>query len=263
MSTGDEFDGTKDELGRWEFVPPQKPDVAPSNTPYVSPARNPEAGIVSASTPEFCKYEGFTLRGLLAKLWNVPESRVAFRGSFDEAARFDAVLVPPDPEHLDLDTLMRDGVATHFGLDVTFEEQQTDVLVLSAPNGIAGMGPSGGGGLMSFYGSFALDDPSMPALDEMRDALAQQLQASMGRAMFPAAPSELSVGGTATVDSIRDMLEHLQERLVVDETGAEGSFEVDLRVDGGVDALLAALREIGIETTPSGRDVRMLVVRRR
>ena len=150
MSTGGEIDGTNDELGRWEFALPRKPDVVPSNVPYVSSARNPEAGIVSVGTPEFCKYEGFTLRGLLARLWNVPESRVAFRGSFDEAARFDVVLVPPDPERVDIDRLMRDG-----------------------------------------------------------------------------------------------------------------SFEVDVRVDGGVDALLAALRDIGIETTPSRRDVRLLVVRRR
>jgi hypothetical protein len=91
----------------------------------------------------------------------------------------------------------------------------------------------------------------------------RRMQASVGRTMFPASPFELSLGGTATVDSIRAMLEHLQERLVVDETGSDGSFEVDLSVDGGIDGLLAALREIGIETTASRRDVRMLVVRQR
>ena len=260
MSTG-EFDGTKDEPGRWQFAPPQKPDVTPSNTPYVSPARHPDAGIVSASTPEFCKYEGFTLRGLLANFWKIPESRIEFRAAFDEEARFDTVLVPPDPERVDMETLMRDGITTHFGLDVSFEDQPMDVLVLSAPDGIAGMGPPGGGGLSSFYASFELDEASMPALDQMRDELARRLQAPMGGAMLPGSPSELSLGGTATVDSIRDMLEHMQDRLVIDETGADGSFNIDIRVDGGLDALVAALRERGIETTPSRRDVRMLVVR--
>ena len=263
MSTGDEFDGTKDEPGRWEFAPPQKPDVAPSDSPYVSPARNPEAGIVSAATPEFCKYEGFTPRGLLAQLWDVPESRIAFRGSFDEDARFDVQLVPRDPGSVEMDALLRDGIATHFGFDVTFEDQRMDVLVLSAPNGIVGIGPPGGGGMSSYYASFEVDEASMPALDQMRDELLRRMQASVGRTMFPASPFELSLGGTATVDSIRDMLEHLQERLVVDETGSDGSFEVDLSVDGGIDGLLAALREIGIETTASRRDVRMLVVRQR
>ena len=262
MSTGDEFDGTNDEPGRWQFAPPQRPNVVPSNVPYVSPARNLEAGIVSVATPEFRKYEGFTLRGLLAKVWDVPESRIAFRGSFDDDARFDLVLVPRDQGRVEIEALLRDGIATHFGFDVSFEDQPMDVLVLSAPKGIAGMGLSGGGGLSSFSASFELDESSMPALDQMRDELLRRMQASMGRTMFPGSPSELSLGGMATVDSIRDMLEHLQELLVLDETGADGSFEVDLRVDGGVDALLAALRETGIMTTPATRDVRMLVVTR-
>ena len=247
MSTAGEWDG--------------KPDVVPSNLPYVSRASRPEAGIVSVGTPEFCKYEGLRLRDLMATCWNVPISRVAFVGAFDEDARFDVVLMPPEPANVDLEALMRDGITTHFGFDVSFEDQPMDVLVLSAPDGIAGMGPPGGGGLSSFYASFELDEASMPALDQMRDELARRLQAPMGGAMLPGSPSELSLGGTATVDSIRDMLEHMQDRLVIDETGADGSFNIDIRVDGGLDALVAALRERGIETTPSRRDVRMLVVR--
>ena len=53
-----------------------------------------------------------------------------------------------------------------------------------------------------------------------------------------------------------------QDRLVVDETNAEGSFEVDLHDIFGDERLVAVLREqLGIVTTPSRRDVRMLVVR--
>ena len=70
------------------------------------------------------------------------------------------------------------------------------------------------------------------------------------------------MSGATTVDGIRDMLEYLQDRLVVDDSGTDGSFEIDIRVDGGVEDLMAALRETGIVTTPSRRDVRMLVVRR-
>ena len=259
MSTG-EFDGTKDEPGRWQFAPPQKPDVTPSNTPYVSPARHPEAGIVSASTPEFCKYEGFTLRGLLANFWRIPESRIEFRGSFDDKARFDFVLVPADPERTDMDTLMRDGITTHFGLDLYVEDQAMDVLVLSAPNGIVGLGPDCGG-VMSSYGTFALEEPMVPGLQEVPDEFPQHLSA--GPDPWMSLASELSVSGTATVELVRDMLERLQDRLVVDETGAAGSFEVDLRVDSGVEGLVAVLRDkLGIVTTPSRRDVRMLAVRR-
>lgn len=58
------------------------------------------------------------------------------------------------------------------------------------------------------------------------------------------------------------MLEQLQDRLVGDETNAEGSFEVDLHDIFGDERLVAVLREqLGIVTTTSRRDVRMLVVR--
>ena len=107
----------------------RKPDVAPSNVPYVSPAKNPEAGIASVGTPEFCKYEGFTLRELIANLWRVPESRIVFPTPLEEGARFDVVLVPSDPESVEIDALMREGLTAHFGLDVSFEEHAMDVLV--------------------------------------------------------------------------------------------------------------------------------------
>lgn len=219
----------------------RKPDVVPSNIPYVSRAKNPEAGTVSVGTPEFCKYEGFTLRGLIANLWRVPESRIRLPASLEQGARFDVVLVPPDPESVEMEARMRDGLTAHFGLDVSFEEHEMDVLVLTAPNGIPDMGTTGGG-LMSFCQSFAEGEPSD------RVSLAS--------------PIELSVSGATTVDGIRDMLEYLQDRLVVDDSGTNGSFEIDIRVDGGVEDLMAALRETGIVTTPSRRDVRMLVVRR-
>ena len=220
----------------------RKPDVVPSNIPYVSRAKNPEAGIVSVGTPEFCKYEGFTLRELIANLWRVPESRILLPASLEEGARFEVVLVPPDPESVEIDALMREGLTAYFALDVSFEEHAMDVLVLTTPNGIPGMGPPGGGGLMSFCQSVAESESS-------------------GKVSL-ASPTELSVSGTTTVDGIRDMLEHLQDRLVVDDSGTDGSFDIDIRVDGGAEELIAALRETGIVTTPSMRDVRMLVVRR-
>jgi Protein of unknown function (DUF3738) len=102
----------------------------------------------------------------------------------------------------------------------------------------------GGGGLMAFSAAFPVDEPTVP-----------------GTAMSFASAADLSVSGTATVELVRDMLEQLH-RLVVDETSAEGSFELDLHDISGVEHLVAVLREqLGIVTTPSRRDVRMLVVR--
>ena len=257
MAMDDEFGGAKD---GWHPEPVRAPDVIPSNVPYVTAARNPEAGIVSAATPEFCKYEGFTLRALLARLWDVPESRLAFVGPIESNQRFDVVLVPPDPASVEMEALMRDGIAKHFGLDLSFEVHPLDVLVLSAPDGIVGLGPDCGG-VMSSYGTFALEEPMVPGLQEVPDEFPQHLSA--GPDPWMSLASELSVSGTATVELVRDMLERLQDRLVVDETGAAGSFEVDLRVDSGVEGLVAVLRDkLGIVTTPSRRDVRMLAVRR-
>jgi uncharacterized protein (TIGR03435 family) len=258
----DEFARMNDDLLRWQAERSRRPDVVPSNVPYVRSAKNPEAGIVSVATPEFCKHEGFTLRALLAKIWDVRESRIAFPGSIDNDARFDVVLVPPDPKSVDMEALMRDGIAAHFGLDVSFEMQSMDVLVLSAPNGIVGMAPSGGG-VMSFYGTFTLDETTMPGTQEVGEDFSQLVNAASGPWIPPDVPAEISVGGTANVELVLDMLERAQDRLVVDETGANGSFDVDIRADAGVDGLIAALREqLGIVTTPSRREVRMLVVRR-
>jgi uncharacterized protein (TIGR03435 family) len=257
----DEFGGTEDNLARWHPERARKPDVVPSKVPYVRLAKNPEAGTVSVTTPEFCTREGFTLRALIATLWDVPESRIEFVAPIEEDARFDAVLVPPDPKDVEIEALMREGITTHFGLDLSFEVRPMDVLVLSAPDGIVGIGPAGCGA-MSFCGMFALDEPGVSGIQEVREGFEQRVKAAPGAMMFPESPGELNVGGTGTVELVRDMLEQVQDRLVVDESGAEGSFDVDIRVDSGIDGFIAMLREqLGIVTTPSRRDVRMLVVR--
>lgn len=259
MPIDDEFGGTENDVPLWR--PERVPDVVPSNVPYVRLAKNPEAGTASVTTAEFCTYEGFTLRALIGKVWDVPESRIEFIAPIEEDARFDVVLVPPDPKSAEMTALMRDGIATHFGLELSFQGRQMDVLVLSAPNGVVGIGPSGVGA-MSFWGTFEVDESEVPGIPEVREAFEQYLKPGPRSRMFPASPGELSLSGTGTVELIRDLLERVQDRLVVDESGVEDSFDIDIRVDSGVDGLIAVLREqLGIVTTPSTRDVRMLVVR--
>jgi ATP-dependent Clp protease ATP-binding subunit ClpC len=73
----------------------------------------------------------------------------------------------------------------------------------------------------------------------------------------------LSVSAT-TMNELAQMLEHVLETPVIDETGLDGRYDIDLPgPHGSVEVFLAALKErAGLALTREKRDVEMVVVRR-
>lgn len=220
------------------------------------------------------RLEGFHLKGVLAEVCDMPETRIELPADFDPALRYDcSVVLAPSQPFSAMNHLMQEGLEAHFQIEVTRETRPTDVYVLTvSPGGLTAVQQavqgSGGLGSVSFD---VIDFDVMTGLDggPLSEDDAQKLAIERFKAMMAGASRGQApiqrISGSGGVAFLCDMLERSLDRPVIEETGLTGSYLWDVQVDGATTAdLIAALREqVGLVATPAQRAITTLVVRRR
>jgi uncharacterized protein (TIGR03435 family) len=247
----------------------KRPDLPRAFGVHIAPTRKTPGEASDNGGDDYWALEGFDVKTALSKVFSsaeglFPETRIEMPSSFDPHERYDFLLVlasneGPEERH----RLMQQGIETFFRVSVAYESRPMDVYVLTAPNGqspsIMDARQFDGGGV-----SFASLEFALPAFD------AESPTMESFQARFPTLASlrkTVSVGGISvsngTMEGFCYTLEQVLDRVVVDETGLNGRYDIELHGDcADINELLQRLGEqLGLVLTPGRRDVTMLVVR--
>ncbi len=215
--------------------------------------------------------EGFDLRSALARVCDIPDTRIDLPASLDTADRYDFVAtVALGQPYEARRRVMRHGIERHFDVRITEETRPMDVYVMTAPHG---GGPalrlvderSEGGGIGSCGVSFAMpevdgkpvDPENLDAVRERFSTLVAMRQAALG------APISGLNAWSSSIDDVCGMLERHFGRPVVNESHLAGRY--DLQIEDflpNTEEFLARLgAQAGLVLTRGRRDVRMLIVK--
>ena len=260
-----------------------KPDITPSTEVTIRLTdRGAHEGVSARRASDYWVLEGLALNEMLSRLHNIQKERIELPLSLDPDRRYDFLLVLPQRESRDtIDRLMREGIEKYFRIRVTAEVRDTDVYVLTAPNGaINAMTTShdepGTFGWVdiqtpatapdSFIG---FGDPpwrraenEAPTEDELRNMAGEFLK-SLAGGWKRGTASIRGMSATSTVAQLCEMLEATLDRPVIDETNLDGAYDLDIRTqaESGERFLHALCDRLGLLATAARRNVTMLVVR--
>ena len=234
---------------------------------------------------DFWTIEGARLKPVIARLYDVPETRVDLPASVPPG-RFDFVLVlPSDSTQEAMVRLMQSGIQKHFRLTITRELRTMEAIVLTAPDGIkaALKRESFGGGMGSGHISWtSRDSDPMAESDEIdldaifdMEIVAREKPFSAEdhlRAMMKRF-ARLNMGGGSkgaltgisqamTMAELCETLESSLARPVLDETGLAGTYalKIDTEAQSTEEFLRALADRLGLVTTAATREVPMVVV---
>ena len=208
------------------------------------------------------------LRTLLSRISDCPMARVELPSWLDKGERYDfSIRYSPDQREEVRNRLMLAWIEAHFRISVTRESRAMDVYVLTAPQGLnpAVKGrPEESGGRVTSFGSMAFSvggtPGELPALGSLPGHVSPP--AAFMNAGLAGSITNIFAPGT-TLAEFGQLLEQGLDRFVVDETGLNGRY--DLQVTGeakSTDELRERLRDqLGLVLTLGNRDVTMLVVR--
>jgi uncharacterized protein (TIGR03435 family) len=191
---------------------------------------------------------GFNLRDLIAQVYEIDSRRVELPAIATANARYDVSLtLRPGDSDEDIQQRLRDAIEDKFNLNIAPISRTMDVYVITAPNGA---GPA-----LHQHRSGARtvsDDPSPQ--DFGRITYEEQV-----------CPGITTGGITASMTSLpefRRTLEPNMDRLMVDETHLNGSYDFKIAKYGSRDELFQIMREqLGLVVTPARRSVTILAVR--
>ncbi len=231
-----------------------KPKLAPSYTLHVTPGTSEDRG--NSSGDDFWSLRGTTLKEAILLLYGINPVRAAFPASMDDRKSYNFELVLPQHEdRAKMQALMQQGIQDYFHLKIAPEDRVVDVYLASiAPDHKPPAGKprdldEGGGFSSSSVGLGVAGDPGDPAEGWRTQPLS--------------AVRELSVHGTS--DELCSVLESSIDRPVINETGIQGVFELEVKsTEGRKNDFLGQLREgYGIVLTPAQRTVAILGVQAR
>jgi uncharacterized protein (TIGR03435 family) len=216
---------------------------SPSYEVHISPSSPEDTGTSSDSAPDYWVTRGFELQETIGQLYNVPDSRVVLPAALDHK-RYDVALLLPQAEDREaIRRRVRQAIKKKFGLILTFETRPLDVYVLSAVRGKA-------------------------ALKESKETAG--IHVAMGGATIMVRddqPSEKNLVGVdlsgMTMEEFAHVLETGLDRLVVDETGLKGRYELKTQPEASsTGEFFKMLRDqCGLDLKPARREVRVLVAR--
>jgi uncharacterized protein (TIGR03435 family) len=281
--------------------PPRKPNLPPSRELRISPATLPEdKGPSGGSGADFVEIRNASLRGVISELYEMPQTRIEWPSSLRPDARYDFVLVLPREEsHETMVRLMREGIAKHFGVGITFEVRPRDVYVLTAPNGITaravaeesmfgfesfGITASAGDidrGAGAQDGTEGGNHPPIPAAVRLGEILNMQMGSSdvtrsgdevremwsrLRRQLFGPLGADVWIGGISASLTVKELCEAIEsglDRPLVDETNLTGTYAINIHTElmTAADFLRALCNKLGLVLTPGRRDVQTLVIR--
>jgi uncharacterized protein (TIGR03435 family) len=171
---------------------------------------------------------------IVPHLWEVARLRVELEGDVP-SGRFDLVVRTAGAAD-QVKPLARQALETGLGLEVRREVREVDALVLRVP------------------GAAEAAAAAPPGLRRARGFGASRSELGPGRVL----------GDRLSIAEVIEGIEPSLGRPVVDETGLEGHYAVELIWDAGDPAsLIAAVEELGLELVEARREAEMLVVARR
>jgi uncharacterized protein (TIGR03435 family) len=257
------------QLGELRGRGAKRPDLPRAFGVHIAPTRKTPGEASDNGGDDYWALEGFDIKTALSKVFGsaeelFPEARIEMPSSFDPRERYDFLLVlTPNEGPEERHRLMQQGIETYFRVSVARESRPMDVYVMTAPNGqnpsIRDADQFDGGGMGAASLEFAV-----PAFD------AESPTMESFQVRFPTLASlrkAVSVGGISvsngTMEGFCHTLEEVLDRVVVDETGLKGRYDIELHGDpADFNELLRRLSEqLGLVLTPGRRDVTMLVVR--
>jgi uncharacterized protein (TIGR03435 family) len=220
-----------------------KPKFPPSYTLHVTPSRTDgESG--NFSGPDYLALHGFSLKGLIAEVYQRNPIRIHLPASLDNDLRYDFSLILPEAESKEqMYERFRQGIQDYFHITATREQHLVDVYVVTAP------------------------DRTPPAAKARPGFSSVGFMEVAGSSGFFTEPKAVGIGGITsislegTADDFCRRLERSLDRPVVNETRLEGRFA--FKVEAGNTArndFLERLRDqLGLVVTPAQRNVEILV----
>ncbi len=239
---------------RMQSTEDHRPNFPPSNTLHVSPSKD-ELGTGNSTGDDFWSLQGFTLKGLIAEMYDVNPIRIVLPASLDNGKRYDfAIVLPESKSREDKRRLIQQGIQDHFQLTATREDHLSGVYVVTAPNGKppAAKARQGADRMVSLSSS-EVEFESTGSLDEMiRSGGSKQVGINALRG--------ISINN-ATMEEFCHTLERNLDRPVVNETNLDGKFDFQVQT-GRVpqNNFLERLRtQLHLVVTPAQRNVETLV----
>jgi hypothetical protein len=233
-----------------------RPDLPPSETVHISPARS-ESGTTRVTAPDHWLALGFTLKGLLSEAYRVHAIYVDLAPYLDSGVRYDAALVLPLAESQEkMDTRIQRAIEQHFQLDVSRQIRPVDIYVLTPPDR---------SDLSRSLGHNVGWQPVAPS--SLAEVMVGNPSAitDLQRGGFPFPVQHLPAIGRGFAH-VGPVLPFSSGWLVVDETERDGYCAIDVVCigHGSPEQLFRALeKDTGAVATLERRDLEMLAVRRR
>jgi uncharacterized protein (TIGR03435 family) len=232
---------------RAEAQPPANPPSARMSRVSIPPStavrlsRSTRTGTTQNRGADHWTIEWLALRALFAEIHGVRQSRVVLSAGLDGDARYDAMLVLPEPLPPEqIERLMRDGVDEVLQVKTTRERRVMDVSILTAPNG---------------------EIRAERESEEHIGGIAVAFN-PVDVTLIGDTPDIGTVSGSFTMPRLCEMLEHALGQMVLDETHLTGTYRLDLRAASPA-SIVDGLRGIGLMLTPARREVDVLVVKER
>jgi uncharacterized protein (TIGR03435 family) len=191
---------------------------------------------------------GFTLRDLIAQIYDVDPRRVELPTSEVSAARYDVSLtLRPDDSDEDVHERLRDAIQDKFKLSITPVSRTMDVYVITAP--------SGAGPALRLHSSGARTVSSEDSSPEGPGRITYEEQ------VCPGVSSGKISASMTSLPEFRRTLEPNMDRLLVDETHLNGSYDFKIAEYHSREELFQIMRnQLGLVVTPARRNVTILSV---
>jgi len=232
----------------------QRPAFPPSDALHVSPAKD-ELGSGNSSGDDFWSLQGFTLKGLIAEMYDVNPIRIVLPASLDNGKRYDFAIVLPEPKSREEKRrVIEQGIQDYFHITTARVEHQSDVYVVTASNGTppATTARQSAGRMGSGFNSSSIGFETVGNADEM----------SSGDFRPPSINAVRSISvRNATMDEFCHTLESNLDRPVVNETNLEGKYDFQVRTGRGQqnDFLERLRSQLNLVVTPGQRNIETLV----
>jgi uncharacterized protein (TIGR03435 family) len=240
---------------------PARPGIPPSYEVHISPST--KRGTDTSSGPDFWVQRGFDLKTMVSMVYERDLSRVVLPRALDNDAKFDFVVVLPREEgEKTIHQLVQRAIEKQFKVSAVVKNETAEVYVMTAVKGKTPPAKTGsaslGGGVTSSTGfEFSLPAGTPDTPEAIDQAMKELLKHPENAGISNIAAQD------ATMDEFRKDLESGLGRRVIDETGLDGVY--DLEVTGNArntDEFIRMLREqTGLVLTNAIRSVEVLMLR--
>lgn len=235
-----------------------RPDLSPSYTLHVSPAKGEGGGNFGGA--DFWSFQDFELKDLIAELYDINPVRIHLPTQLDDGKCYDFAIVLPEPESKEnIYNRIRHGIEEHFRVTATHEERLLDVYVVTAPNGRPPAAKT------------RLDDELDLSWHRASSVEFQVSRVAGGPDEFADVPKAVSIDDirgislVGTMDEFCRTLERQLDRPVVNGTNLDGEFAFRVEASAGIDNdFLERLRvQLDLSVTPAQRRVQIVVLKPR